>query len=514
MAYISGAFDMGKAQTNATYAYTAWVNYTESGNTLGITEDEFKELESQYRSSLGLWKQWAEEADATEYDITEEEFYDEGHQQGVDRAEGDANYDGDKNWGSTYSTVATGGAIATTACTNAIDVGLKVGSKVMEKGMEKGADAAAAATQAAKANEACKGAWVITAPLTFAIALAYTITKPNKEAHDALMKLKDVMDNTLPQELEASLNNLATLEANVVAARENAAATAEKFDETAEGTQGEIAEYQNLKAEKNVELTEAQLEKATLEAQVLAATEIINSIQARVDAGEEVSPEELNKLTATQANVATLNSQIAALGEKIKELTATIQGINNTLLELSVTLAEEQADGAESTENDSTQIAEEQAAYDEQGKEIASKQGYLDEAASYDKQTLAMCIVESVSQAMNMASAIVASVQSIAAVISSLGCNVYAWACSAMAVSASVMSGIGVGQQIKWAVDIGKEIDSREATQEKIDTGIETYDYHLDNWNVMNEQATVFNYGISEFELEEPDLSEPEVENG
>ena len=490
--YISGAFDMGKAQTNSTYAYTSWVNYNYGDNSIGMLEEEKDAIEEQYgQSIIDMWKAWVEEADQNEYDLDDfrqEDFFDEGQQQGIDRAEGDADYDGDRNYGSCYSVGASAALCATAASTASTAV--KIGSRVV------------------------KGTWQITAPLVLAIGLAYQLSKPNKEAHDALMKLKDVMDTTLPQEIEESLLKLSELEANVVAARENAAATAEKFDVTAEGTKGEIAQVQVLKEEKNVELAEAQAEKALLEVQVIAATEMAKSIQARIDAGEEVSPEDLNKLPAINANIATLNGKIAELNAKISELVITIQNFNTELLDLSLTLEKEQKAGAESTENDSAQIAEEQAAYDEQGKEIASKQGYIDEAASYDTQTLWMCIAEAASQLTNVASAIIAGVQIAAHLALTAGMSVYGWMCAAFVATGGVLSGLGAKEQIDWAIDIGKEMESRDNAQTKFSEGLAKFDYHMDNWNVMKEHATVFNYGISEFELEEPDLSEPEVEGG
>lgn len=523
MAYISGAFDMGKAQTNASYAYTAWAKFNEEGvkNSLGITQDEFDALENQYRAVLGMWKQWAEEADSTEYDITDEAYYDDAHQQGVDRAEGDAGYDGNNLCHDTHGNALLSlGAGVTTLAGSGINAAIggttagisselfKTGSKTFLKAMGQGKSQVEAIVQSGKAQKAAEGSWMITAPLTFTVATLYTCTQPNRDAHEALMALKGIMDTTIPDELTTALNNLAEHEANVIAAREHAATTKDTFESLKEGTEGELEEKMVEVAEKHVELAEAQAEKAAIEAQIQAAQLIVQSIEIRIGSKEGITPTEQSQLDAAKANIEGLSSKIGALDSKIATLIEEINTGNAEITSLRELLKSEQAAGDEATAEDAAEVSEEQAGYDEQGKEIASKQGYLDEAASYDNKTFALCIVEAASQLANFASAFFAGVKAGIAVAASLGTNVWAWICTGLATAATVMSGIGVVQQSKWAVDIYNEIDSREAAQGKIDGALESYEYHIENWNTLNENTVVFNEVISRYEVDESELRE------
>ena len=198
---------------------------------------------------------------------------------------------------------------------------------------------------------------------------------------------------------------------------------------------------------------------------------------------------------------------LTAIQDKIRNLGLEIEGIKNALLSKSIQMQEEQADGVAATEEENEAVAAEQAAYDEQGANIVAQQGAIDEAASYDKQTQTLAIVESVSQGANAVNAAFASVKAFIAAAASLGTNAYAWACGAMGAAAAIMSGVGVGQQIKYAVDIGKEIDARETAQGNINDALATYDYSMDTYANLTDETIVFNHGIAAFEFETPDLS-------
>lgn len=509
MTYI-GAFDMGLAQTDGKYAFEAWKNCKYAGNTVGILPEELKALEDQYKACLVKWAQWAEETDSTQYEISDEDW-NLAWQDGVNEAEEDTGYDGNNSSAETVIGAVGSGLGAVGAAANFVQVGAKGMAKFA---LYTGENAAEGLANGRAFNKMLENSWMVTAPLTLAVATLYTATQPNRKAHDALMELMSIMQGTLPQELGAATNKLAELEAGVIQARENAAAVAEEFDVNAEGYEGELAILQNSKAETQVELAEKQAEEARLQLLYDTAQAVIDGIKAKIDAGEQITPEELTQLNAANANLTTLDGQIQAIQVEIKTLGLKLEGINTLLMEKAGLLTEERADGAEATEEASAEIVAEQEAYDAQGAEIASKQGYIDEAASYDKQTQTLAIVEAASQGMNVVSATIASVKAFVAAAASLGTNAYAWACGAMGAAAAIMSGIGVGQQIKFAADIGKEIDAREQAQGEINTALGQYEYHLDNYANFTDETITFNQAISTFEFEAPDLSVVNYETG
>ena len=63
------AFDLNVALNNPTYAYNAWINATQLGNTIKISPEDLAALEEQYSSDLAAWLEKYQEYDSTEYDV-------------------------------------------------------------------------------------------------------------------------------------------------------------------------------------------------------------------------------------------------------------------------------------------------------------------------------------------------------------------------------------------------------------------------------------------------------------
>ena len=522
MVQIGNTFDMARAQTNGRYAYEAWKDYVYADNTVGMLPEEFEAIEDQYNECLCKWRQWAAETDSTEYQIIEgSDEWNAALLTGAEEANEDYGYNNNKAIvNTTVNTAAVvAGGITTLAGSNlnlmvgagniATNAGAASSQAMAQVGLEQGASAVMEAGTQAGAETAKKltGSWMVTAPLTLAIATLYTATQPNRKAHDALMELHEIMSNKVPAELGAAITELGNLENAVLDARTRAAETAEKFDVNAEGFEGDIARLEVLKSEKEVELAEAKAEEKRLQILYDTSKGIYDQLLARINAGETLPQGDLNKLNQVGNQIGALQNQITAIQDKIRNLGLEIEGIRNALLSKSIQMQEEQADGVAATEEENEAVAEEQAAYDEQGANIVAQQGYIDEAAKNDKTVLALCITQAVSQAANMANAIFAGVKAGIAAAASLGTNVYAWACVAMSAAAAIMSGVGVGQQTKWAVDIGKEMKTREDTQGDINDALAAYDYSMDTYANLTDETIVFNHGIAAFEFETPDLS-------
>lgn len=531
MVQIGNTFDMARAQTNAKYAYEAWKDYVYADNTVGMLPEEFEALEQQYYECLCKWTQWAEETDSTDYQLSDEDWdaaLAEGHYNAENITDEEGNvhhYDGENGMvdtaggailsatgvgiasigGSAVNGALTGGIAGSAALSNA---GSKVMVETTSKALSQGKSLTDAAMQGGKASKAMEGSWMIAAPLTLAVATLYTATQPNRDAWKQLMAIKEtIFEGSLPAELGAAIVELGNLENAVLDARTRAAETAEKFDVNAEGFEGDIARLEVLKSEKEVELAEAKAEEKRLQILYETSKGIYDQLLARINAGETLPQGDLNKLNQVGNQIGALQNQITAIQDKIRNLGLEIEGIKNALLSKSIQMQEEQADGVAATEEENEAVAAEQAAYDEQGANIVAQQGAIDEAASYDTQTQTLAIVESVSQGANAVNAAFASVKAFIAAAASLGTNAYAWACGAMGAAAAIMSGVGVGQQIKYAVDIGKEIAARETAQGNINDALATYDYSMDTYANLTDETIVFNHGIAAFEFETPDLS-------
>ena len=191
--------------------------------------------------------------------------------------------------------------------------------------------------------------------------------------------------------------------------------------------------------------------------------ESLATIQAKIEAGEELTPEE-------KQNYEELVGFIQELGVQIEELTV-------------------------DTTDEVAALYEEMGAYqdgfDTAAATMGEIEGLTEFAESFDKTTQTMCYVEAVGQTLNVATA-----ASTAAKLFALG--PWNWALGAAVAAAGVSSGVAALEQKNWAGEVGTEIDLREQTQDINSETMDVYDEQIDYFAGYME-------GVEDLELEVPD---------
>lgn len=454
---IQGSFNLSNALSSQAYAYKCWYNYNYGNNTMGISAQDMGEITQTWNGELANWQATAMD-DENAYEIEDDDFStakDNGRAQAQDAAGG---YDGKQGGQITRTTadVAMGaaGALATTVGSKvAGNIGAKVGGKLVAKAGEKVAQGAAKKAGEEVTKEATKeatqkvGSWSIAAPLALAMATLYQVKKPNKTEKEACDDMQDEMIN--------SQNALYTAQDDMSAAGDEVTALSD--------------EAQGYNEDANEDIEEKKSEYDAYRASY-------DALMEKVKAGETLTDGEK---------------------ELLEELIPLMQ-------ELGVGIQETQEETTETAEDIYDEMGTYQENYDAAAETVAEVQGVTDYAESFDESTRTMCYVESGAQTLNAASGTKAGIQAGIAAAGSLGFNAWAWACAAMGAAAGVMSGIGAGQQFKWAGEVGTEIDMRKTTQDINSQTNDIYDESIEGY----EGAMV---GVEEMELEMPeDFENPE----
>ena len=506
MTIIGNAFDAARAQRSSEYAYSCWYNYKYENNTLNISDEDMQAIQEKWNKNIAHWISVASQ-DNTEYKLDDDEW-DISYQKGWDDAADKSGHNGDttKNQisNSANSTLTTGSGVLSATVSIATDVAIKTATKAAEKAAEtvakksieyasakatenlmktmatqaaekaattaakegvnaiaregfigvasmNGTEAALAQAAADKATEVAtkkgselaaaktaetttKGAtkkatkfagWMITAPLSLAAGILYTTTKPNKKEHDALEELAQQI-----------IEEQSTISGQEVTLEEKEAEITELSEQATKATEDSNQEIAN-KQEKYVKN--------------MASYKIL---MARVASGESVSDSDKAFLKGTARNLKIAGEEITSLSDKSKD-------------EILVA---------------SDEIESKQGDYDSVAETLAKTQGLTDLCESYDQATRTLCIVEAASQSLNVASGVQASIEAGIAAASSMGFNVYAIACVAMGVSGAVMSGVGVFEQSKFAIDLKDVVNTRTTAQNMLEHANGYYEGSIDKF--------------------------------
>ena len=340
MAIIGSAFDETKALKDQAYAYNAWLNRNYEGNTRGITYEQNKLIETTWSAYMCNWKVPETSQDYTEYDcdiedadfkLSEEDFVDTRSCSAEDAAD-ETGYDSDlssekinsaaTNISSVGSAVVGGASVATAvasagavsaatsasaaaasastaasvAVANSVSsigsdiAGLANGVAVGTSNTATVANATAASAQATaqSAQTAQTVCFVVGCTMALAIGTLYEATKPNKDATQALNELKDLMlaSNDRLQVEQYELNNL-----------------------------GDKVVDESTKLEEDKQAKQEELEKKA--AVLLSAQLIQQDLVARMNAGEEITPEEKAKFVQAQEQIVTLTTEVQTLANEL-----------------------------------------------------------------------------------------------------------------------------------------------------------------------------------------------------
>lgn len=348
----------------------------------------------------------------------EDDDYSKALDDGYKQAQDKTGYDGGKNGMGARSGVDAGVAA----------VGAVASTGVLNSSLSGVSAGVTNAFSGGKAVSAREASWIVAAPLSLAVGTAYIAKKPNKDQKEACDALQDEMVNsqaalsTAQSEMETAADEVTTLS-------------------------DEAAEY-NESANENIEETKSEFDfyRASYEA-----------LMAKVEAGETLSEDEKSLL---------------------KELVPIMQ-------ELGVTIEETSGDTTDTVSEIYDEMGSYQEAYDNSAATVAEVQGVTDFAESFDEATRTNCYVEAAAQGLNAASGATAAYKAGAFAASgswAFGATAWAWAFAGMGAAGFGMSTYGAAEQIKWAGQVGNEIEMRKATQDLNATTTDIYDESIDGY--------------------------------
>lgn len=434
----------------------AYLNYHCYGNSMNVSREQIKEISARWSDKISSW----EPSDQNDYEIDfDGNDYNDRKEAGAERgkeATGEIKNGGDIahvagdvvfTTGTAVAGVATLGAKATsfiaTSGAKAAAGAAKEGSKTLFTKL--GAKGAQEAGQKAGGNVV---SWSVGACISAATAAAYLISKPNEDEVNSCAELEGEMSEA-QSDLDGAERDMAKAAEKTNKLTDKAAKTNEKANEHIEESKTEYDMYMASYA----------------------------ALQNKIDFGE--------KLTESEKAL-------------YKEVIAYMQKTGAQIEEVSTKTTDEVAELYD-------EIGEYQADYDFAAETIGEVEGLTDYAESFDKTTQVLCYVEGAAQTLNAATGAISAIQAGLALGATCGMNWWALTCVGLGTFAAITSGIGAGQQFKFAGEVGREIDLRMATQDLNLQTMDTYDSEIDNF-AMNLEA------VESLELAIPtDIEAPEA---
>ena len=435
----------------------AYLNYHCYGNSMNISADEMGEITKKWESKLNSWQATVSN-DENQYEFDDSD-YSSYKDNGKKAAQDQTGYEGGKG---NMKGRAVGDAVwvgVNTIGMKGVGAGLsglgkfagsKVGSKLGMKGAEKGlSKAGEKVTQAAGkevgkatgkegakegAKKAAKLSDIVTVTMAAATAAMYYAKKPNKDQKEACDELQNVMANSQTA-LSDTQGDMENMANEII----------ELSDEANEANEDA---NDNLEEQK----TEYDMYRESYEA-----------LKAKAESGEPLTEEEK-----------------ALYQELVKYMTETGENIEETQEEATDVVGELYED-----------MGSYQEGYDYAAETMGEVEGTTDFAAGFDSTTRTMCYVEAGAQTLNAVTAGIAATKL-------MGKAFVGWAFAAVGFAAAASSGVAAGQQIKWAGEVGTEIDMRKDTQS---FNTETMDMYTEEIDAYDGQMT----GVEDLELEIPD---------
>ena len=430
---IQGSYNLENALSSQSYAYKCWYNYNYGNNTMGISAKDMGEITQTWNGELSNWRATASD-DENAYEIEDDDFS-KAYDSGKDNVKDKTGYNGGK--GGMVTRAVVDSASAAVGATASLGVNL-LGSKASEaviKGLGNATEKVATSLGAKATTETTKqtaqgasksaGSWIVAAPLSLATGTAYMAKKPNKEQKEACDELQNEMINS-QNALSAAQGDMQTYSDEVIELSDEAAVYNEDANENVEENKAEYDMY-----------------RASYEA-----------LMAKVEAGETLSEDEKALL---------------------KELVPLMQ-------ELGVAIEETSTDTTDAVSEIYDEMGTYQEGYDNAAATMAEVQGVTDYAESFDEATRTSCYVEAAAQGLNAASGTTAAVKAGSFAASGGIFTAWAWGFAAMGAAGAAMSGTGTVQQMKWAGEVGTEIDMRQATQDFNAQTTEIYDESIDGY--------------------------------
>ena len=329
--------------------------------------------------------------------------------------------------------------------------GEKAGEKVGEEVGKQVGDKVTTETTSQATKDAGKTVGcIIGCIMGAATATKYLIQKPNKEQKEACDALQTEMTGAQAV-LCGSQNEMAVMSNEIITLSDEANTRNEEANETIEEKKTEYDMYMQT----------------------------YSALKAKIDAGE-------------------------ALTDSEKEL---YKEVVTYLTETGIVIEET----AEQTTDEVADLYDEinsyQEGYDNVAETMGQVEGLTNYAEGFDKATKTMCYVEAGVQGLNVISSTKAAYEAFALGSSgswAFGATAWAYAFAAMGAYGAVTSGIGAGQQIKWAGEVGTEIELREGTQMINTDTMAVYTEEVDAYAGWQEGVEDLTIAIPE-DIEAPD---------
>ena len=419
---IGDSFNIREAKTSQSYAYKCWYNYNYGNNTMGISSGDIGKIITTWKDQIPSWKATAEK-DENRYEI-DDTVYDASKEAGKNHAKDRTGYDGEKS-----GMIRRGIADTTLSAVGAIGIPLvhqftgNLGTKILST-------------------------FLIAAPLSLGIGVAYTAKKPNKEQKEACDEMQNVMNDS-----QASLEET---QAEMADADDAHVEMAEEAQATTEDGNDEIEDKKTT-----LDLYRAQYDP----------------LMAKAKSGQPLSEDEKSFLK----EVVPLMQE---LGVGIND---TAETVHDDVLDIN----EEMSDNADEVFNAASET-------------MGEVEGVTDFAESFDGATRTMCIVEGVAQGLNVVTGGKAALDATKFAMSGGWFTAWGYAFAGMGAAGAAMSTKGVAEQSKWAKEVGDEIDLREATQDLNSTTSEVFDERVDDFDG-------YMSGIEDLTIEVPKDLEDEI---
>lgn len=472
MAVLGTTYNPNLGNNDYNYAYQVWKNVNFENNSIKVSPEELEAFNERWENEFKSWEAKYKEEDSVEYELEEEDDFDissfddpskEPTSDNVKQPEtvdldgyedrlGQDNAKTRKN--NVAPAITTGLSVATfassTAATvNSINLAVKAaqaaelaaaackaaaqGGVMLVNGAVPTMETANALSAAsATSNAIGKALCFVGCALTLATGILYHATKPNKDAHQALMELKRLM----------TAGN-----ADVEAQKLLMEQTQAEISDTAATTEDEYIKAEGEQETEQSELEQKENELAVKTELLLMATIVQESIRTRMQNGEDLSE-------ADKAQFKTAEGAIQSLTEEISGLQGEISALQGNIIE-----GQENFEAMKAENGNEMDILQSQ--YGAQVSSFIQLQEISDLAASFDEATRDLCKSQIALQALNVASGTLNMLQ--AAKYGFLGIPFVA-----MALSGTVMSGVGIKEQSDFKKDIEGEIAFRTHVQENL----------------------------------------------
>ncbi len=383
--------------------------------------------------------------DSTKYEI-DDVSYDAAKDAGKDAAKDSTGYDGGKSYASVKDAVVTVGAhvAGQTVLKN-------VAAPLVDKLATGAIDKAQQAGKNVKCDPTGEASFIVGCTMGLAEGIRYMAEKPNEEQVDAANHL-------LTNELPESMASLSEAQGMMADASEEVTELTEEAESINEDANQKIEEDKTI-----FDFYKMQYE----------------ALKAKKERGEQLTPDE-------QALMKQLAPMMEDMNEDITSITENTSGQVNDL-------------------ND--EIGEYQEVFDESAETIAEVEGVTDYAENFDENTRTMCYVEGVAQGINAGMSGYSAFKAGRFAASGGWFTAWAWAFAAMGTAGAAFSTKGASEQMRWAKNVGDEIDVRREVQDIGSQTTDMYDEELDNFAGNIET-------VEDLELEIPEDMETPAEQG